>query len=92
MLSFLFPCLSLQTTDEGSTISCVIERMRGSLDHVYINYTVTQLDVVDSEMPAHQDFVNATGAVLFVPGQRSEVWVLCVRMTQPLDMYECDFI
>lgn len=61
--------------------------MRGSLDHVYINYTVTQLDIPDSETPAHQDFVNATGAVLFMPGQRSEVWVLCVRVTQPLDMY-----
>ena len=60
--------------------------MRGSLDHVYINYTVTQLDISDSGTPAHEDFVNATGAVLFVPGQRSEVWVLCVRVTQLLDM------
>lgn len=52
--------------------------MRGSLDHVYVNYSVTQLDSLDSETPAHQDFVNATGAVLFVPGQRSEVCVYCV--------------
>lgn len=50
--------------------------MRGSLDQVYVNYTVTQLDSLDSQMPAQQDFVNATGAVLFMPGQRSEV---CVR-------------
>ena len=94
----MFPCLSSQTTEEGSTISCVIERMRGSLDHVYVNYNVTQLDSVDTETPAHQDFVNATGAVLFMPGQRSEVCVLCVfvhcvcvcvcvGMTHRLDLY-----
>ncbi|XP_041856249.1 adhesion G-protein coupled receptor V1 [Melanotaenia boesemani] len=63
------------TTEEGSTISCVIERMRGSLDHVSVNYTVTQLD---SDSPAHQDFVNASGAVRFMPGQRSEVLNLLV--------------
>nr|XP_057927104.1 adhesion G-protein coupled receptor V1 isoform X2 [Doryrhamphus excisus] len=61
------------TTEEGSTVSCVIERMRGSLDHVYVNYSVTQVSNLDSEMPADQDFVNATGVVLFMPGQRSEV-------------------
>lgn len=58
-------------------MSCVIERMRGSLDHVYVSYNVTQLDSSNSETPVHQDFVNATGAVLFLPGQRSEVCALC---------------
>lgn len=72
-LTFLFPSLLLQTADEGSTVSCVIERVRGSLDHVYVNYNVSQLDSSNSETPVHQDFVNATGAVLFLPGQRSEV-------------------
>lgn len=43
-----------------------------------MNYSVTQLDSLDIETPAHQDFVNATGAVLFLPGQRSEVCALCV--------------
>lgn len=69
----MFPCLLSQTADEGSTVSCVIERVRGALDRVYVNYNVTQLDGSDSETPVHQDFVNATGAVLFLPGQRSEV-------------------
>ncbi|KAM7391822.1 hypothetical protein PAMP_022479 [Pampus punctatissimus] len=77
LFGFTGACIP-DTTVEGSTISCVIERMRGSLDHVYINYTVTQLDISDSETPAHQDFVNATGAVLFLPGQRSEVLNLLV--------------
>lgn len=56
----------------------MIERMRGSLDYVHVNYNVTQLDSTDREIPAHQDFVNATGAVLFMPGQRSEVCALRV--------------
>ncbi|XP_055742122.1 adhesion G-protein coupled receptor V1 isoform X1 [Salvelinus fontinalis] len=65
------------TTEEGSTISCVIERTRGALDHVYVNYTVTQLDS-DSQAQANQDFANASGSVLFLPGQRSEVLNLLV--------------
>ncbi|XP_070820196.1 adhesion G-protein coupled receptor V1 isoform X2 [Chaetodon trifascialis] len=72
LFGFTGACIP-DTTEEGSTVSCVIERMRGSLDHVYVNYSVTPLDSLDSETAAHQDFVNATGAVLFLPGQRSEV-------------------
>ncbi|XP_030273384.1 adhesion G-protein coupled receptor V1 isoform X2 [Sparus aurata] len=77
LFGFTGACIP-DTAEEGSTISCVIERMRGSLDHVYVNYSVTQPDSVDSETPASQDFVNATGAVLFMPGQRSEVLNLLV--------------
>uniref|UniRef100_A0A8C7IVD8 Adhesion G-protein coupled receptor V1 n=1 Tax=Oncorhynchus kisutch TaxID=8019 RepID=A0A8C7IVD8_ONCKI len=65
------------TTEEGSTISCVIERTRGALDHVNVNYTVTQLDS-DRQAQANQDFANASGSVLFLPGQRSEVLNLLV--------------
>ncbi|KAJ0067530.1 hypothetical protein NL108_008007, partial [Boleophthalmus pectinirostris] len=77
LFGFTGACIP-NVTEEGSTISCVIERMRGSLDFVYINYTVTQLESIDNSTPAHQDFVNATGAVLFAPGQRSEVLNLLV--------------
>uniref|UniRef100_A0A3B4V3U8 Adhesion G-protein coupled receptor V1 n=1 Tax=Seriola dumerili TaxID=41447 RepID=A0A3B4V3U8_SERDU len=77
LFGFTGACIP-DTAEEGSTISCVIERMRGSLDHVYVNYTVNQLESLNSETPAHQDFVNATGAVLFMPGQRSEVLNLLV--------------
>ncbi|KAM8885173.1 adhesion G-protein coupled receptor V1 [Spinachia spinachia] len=77
LFGFTGPCIP-DTSEEGSTISCVIERTRGSLDQVYVNYSVTQLDSLDSETPAHQDFVNATGAVLFMPGKRSEVLNLLV--------------
>uniref|UniRef100_A0A3B4ZW94 Adhesion G-protein coupled receptor V1 n=1 Tax=Stegastes partitus TaxID=144197 RepID=A0A3B4ZW94_9TELE len=77
LFGFTGACIP-DTTEEGSTISCVIERMRGSLDHVYVNYTVNQTDSLDSDVPAPEDFVNATGAVLFMPGQRSEVLNLLV--------------
>uniref|UniRef100_A0A3Q2PRU9 Adhesion G-protein coupled receptor V1 n=1 Tax=Fundulus heteroclitus TaxID=8078 RepID=A0A3Q2PRU9_FUNHE len=77
LFGFTGACIP-DTTEEGSTISCVIERMRGSLDSVSVNYTVTQLDSLESDSPAHEDFVNATGAVLFAPGQRSEVVNLVV--------------
>ncbi|KAG7268316.1 hypothetical protein CRUP_038331 [Coryphaenoides rupestris] len=70
---------SSQTSDEGSTISCVIERTRGALDLVYVNYSVSELGPPGSQGPsAQQDFANATGAVLFMPGQRSEVLNLLV--------------
>ncbi|KAK2837424.1 hypothetical protein Q5P01_014636 [Channa striata] len=77
LFGFTGACIP-DTTEEGSTISCVIERTRGSLDHVYVNYTVTQLDSLDSDRPAQQDFVNATGAVLFTPGRGTEVLNLLV--------------
>ncbi|KAK0155883.1 G-protein coupled receptor 98 [Merluccius polli] len=68
-----------QTSDEGSTISCVIERTRGALDVVYVNYSVTETGLSGGQGPAgQQDFANATGAVLFMPGQRSEVLNLLV--------------
>ncbi|XP_077457045.1 adhesion G-protein coupled receptor V1 [Stigmatopora argus] len=66
------------STEEGSTISCVIERMRGSMDQVYVNYSVIQMNGEDSATPANGDFENATGAVLFMNGQRSEVLNLFV--------------
>uniref|UniRef100_A0A672JI01 Adhesion G-protein coupled receptor V1 n=1 Tax=Salarias fasciatus TaxID=181472 RepID=A0A672JI01_SALFA len=74
LFGFTGACIP-NTTEEGSNVSCVIERMRGSLDHVYVNYTVTQRD---SDALALQDFVHATGAVLFMPGQRSEALNLMV--------------
>ncbi|XP_051546873.1 adhesion G-protein coupled receptor V1 isoform X1 [Myxocyprinus asiaticus] len=59
-------------SEEGSTISCVVERTRGALDHVYINYTVTQVDSPADSSNA-SDFANATGTIHFLPLQRSEV-------------------
>ena len=58
-----------QISEEGSVVSCVIERFLGTLDYVYINYTVVQIDSTD----VASDFDNTTGVVMFLPGQRSEV-------------------
>ncbi|XP_028269622.1 adhesion G-protein coupled receptor V1 [Parambassis ranga] len=91
LFGFTGACIP-DSTDEGSTISCVIERMRGSLDHVYVNYTVTQQD---SHTLAHQDFVNATGAVLFMPGQRSEVlnlWVLDDNLPELAESFQITLV
>uniref|UniRef100_A0A3Q3W600 Adhesion G-protein coupled receptor V1 n=1 Tax=Mola mola TaxID=94237 RepID=A0A3Q3W600_MOLML len=77
LFGFTGPCIP-DITEEGSTVSCVIERTRGSLDQVYVNYSVTKLDSLDSDLPVHQDFVNATGTVFFLPGQLSEVLNLLV--------------
>ncbi|XP_059909463.1 adhesion G-protein coupled receptor V1 [Gadus macrocephalus] len=77
LFGFTGACIP-ETTDEGSTVSCVIERTRGALDHVYVNYSVIEAGPSSPGGPAEQDFVNATGAVLFMPGQRSEVLNLVV--------------
>lgn len=62
----------LQTADEGSTISCVVERTRGALDYVYINYIVSQVDSSGINY-AVSDFSNSSGTITFLPWQRSEV-------------------
>ncbi|XP_061116243.1 adhesion G-protein coupled receptor V1 [Conger conger] len=75
LFGFTGPCIP-NTSEEGSTISCVLERSRGALDYVYVNYTVTQIHSPGSDPPSPApppDFVNATGALVFQPGQRSEV-------------------
>ncbi|XP_072520807.1 adhesion G-protein coupled receptor V1 isoform X2 [Salminus brasiliensis] len=64
-------------SEEGSTVSCVVERTRGALDSVYVNYTVTQLGS-PAAVSNSSDFTNATGSILFLPAQRSEVLNLLV--------------
>lgn len=69
LIHFLPP---YQISEEGSTISCVVERTRGALDHVYVNYTITQVDY-PAELTNASDIANSTGTIHFLPGQRSEV-------------------
>ncbi|MCI4392676.1 hypothetical protein PGIGA_G00148550 [Pangasianodon gigas] len=59
-------------SEEGSTVSCIVERTRGALDSVYVNYTVTQLDS-PARAPNVSDFAKPAGSIFFLPGQRSEV-------------------
>ncbi|XP_026994314.2 adhesion G-protein coupled receptor V1 isoform X1 [Tachysurus fulvidraco] len=59
-------------SEEGSTVSCIVERTRGALQSVYVNYTVTQLDS-PARAPNVSDFAKPSGSIFFLPGQRSEV-------------------
>lgn len=61
-----------QTADEGSTISCVVERTRGALDYVYIKYIISQVDSIGINYSV-TDFSNSSGTITFLPWQRSEV-------------------
>ncbi|XP_039615272.1 adhesion G-protein coupled receptor V1 [Polypterus senegalus] len=70
LFGFTGPC-SPNSTDEGSTISCVVERTRGTLDYVYVNYTITQLNSSSYAYVA-EDFVNSSGTITFLPGQESK--------------------
>ncbi|XP_057203010.1 adhesion G-protein coupled receptor V1-like isoform X1 [Triplophysa rosa] len=71
LFGFTGTCIPV-ISEEGSTISCVVERILGALDHVYVNYTITQVDS-PAELSNASDFANSTGTIHFLPGQRSEV-------------------
>ncbi|MBN3308256.1 GPR98 protein, partial [Amia calva] len=73
LFGFTGACIP-DSSEEGSTVSCVVERTRGALDHVYVNYTVTQIES-SSDAP---DFANSSGAIMFLPWHRSEVLNLLV--------------
>ncbi|XP_048383057.2 adhesion G-protein coupled receptor V1 isoform X4 [Stegostoma tigrinum] len=69
LFGFTGTCIP-QTSEEGSTISCVVERTRGALDYVHVNYTISQIELDNSNI---SDFGNSSGAITFEPWQSSEV-------------------
>ncbi|XP_069483725.1 adhesion G-protein coupled receptor V1 isoform X2 [Ambystoma mexicanum] len=71
LFGFTGPCIP-EAAEEGSTISCVVERTRGALDTVNVFYTIIQTDpsIVNATIT---DFANSSGAISFSPLQRSEV-------------------
>ncbi|XP_036063369.1 adhesion G-protein coupled receptor V1 [Onychomys torridus] len=71
LFGFTGACIP-EITEEGSTISCVVERTRGALDYVHVSYTISQ---IESEGINYliDDFANASGTITFLPWQRSEV-------------------
>ncbi|KAM9251115.1 adhesion G-protein coupled receptor V1 [Cariama cristata] len=71
LFGFTGACIP-ETADEGSTISCVVERTRGALDYVYINYFISQVDSTGINYSV-TDFSNSSGTITFLPWQRSEV-------------------
>ncbi|XP_053910929.1 adhesion G-protein coupled receptor V1 [Cuculus canorus] len=71
LFGFTGACIP-EVADEGSTISCIVERTRGALDYVYINYIISQVDSTGMSYPV-TDFSNSSGTITFLPWQRSEV-------------------
>jgi hypothetical protein len=61
-----------QMTEEGSTVSCVVERTRGALGYVHVFYTISQIESEGINYLV-DDFANASGTITFLPWQRSEV-------------------
>ncbi|XP_021064109.1 adhesion G-protein coupled receptor V1 [Mus pahari] len=76
LFGFTGACIP-EMTEEGSTVSCVVERTRGALGYVHVFYTISQ---IESEGVNYlvDDFANASGTITFPPWQRSEVLNLYV--------------
>nr|XP_033775700.1 adhesion G-protein coupled receptor V1 [Geotrypetes seraphini] len=71
LFGFTGPCIP-EVSDEGSTISCVVERTRGALDSVSVFYILSQIDSI-SIYDSIADFTNTSGVMTFLPSSRSEV-------------------
>nr|XP_031304026.1 adhesion G-protein coupled receptor V1 [Camelus dromedarius] len=71
LFGFTGACIP-EIAEEGSTISCVVERTRGALGYVHVFYTISQIES-DGVNYLVDDFANASGTITFLPWQRSEV-------------------
>uniref|UniRef100_A0ABM5FTD0 Adhesion G-protein coupled receptor V1 isoform X1 n=1 Tax=Pogona vitticeps TaxID=103695 RepID=A0ABM5FTD0_9SAUR len=71
LFGFTGACIP-EVADEGSTVSCVVERTRGALDYVFVYYSISQVDS-DGINYLVADFANTRGMITFFPFQRSEV-------------------
>ncbi|XP_077792347.1 adhesion G-protein coupled receptor V1 isoform X2 [Podarcis muralis] len=76
LFGFTGACIP-EVADEGSTISCVVERTRGALDYVFVHYSISQINS-DGINYSVADFANTSGMITFLPLQRSEVLNLFV--------------
>uniref|UniRef100_A0A452G4U0 Adhesion G-protein coupled receptor V1 n=1 Tax=Capra hircus TaxID=9925 RepID=A0A452G4U0_CAPHI len=71
LFGFTGSCIP-EIAEEGSTVSCVVERTRGALDYVHVFYTISQIES-DGVNYLVDDFANVSGSITFLPWQRSEV-------------------
>ncbi|XP_039203973.1 adhesion G-protein coupled receptor V1 isoform X4 [Crotalus tigris] len=71
LFGFTGACIP-EVSNEGSTVSCVVERTRGALDSVFVYYTISQIDSYGVNYTV-TDFANSSGIITFLPFQRSEV-------------------
>ncbi|XP_032809135.2 adhesion G-protein coupled receptor V1 isoform X2 [Petromyzon marinus] len=66
LFGFAGPCIP-EVCSEGSKLSCIVERTRGDLDFVQVNFTVTQTD--SQRTDTENDFDVHEGAITFKPMQ-----------------------
>ncbi|KAM4875921.1 adhesion G-protein coupled receptor V1 [Thomomys bottae] len=71
LFGFTGACIP-ETVEEGAMVSCVVERTRGALGSVHVFYAISQIQSEGSNYHV-EDFANASGAITFLPWQRSEV-------------------
>ncbi|XP_075069096.1 adhesion G-protein coupled receptor V1 [Mixophyes fleayi] len=71
LFGFTGPCIP-QSSEEGSTISCIVERTRGALDTVYLFYSIFQTDPGGNN-DSVADFTSSSGNITFLPFQTSKV-------------------
>ncbi|OCU02316.1 adhesion G-protein coupled receptor V1 [Xenopus laevis] len=71
LFGFTGPCIP-QSIEEGSTISCIVERTRGALDTVYVFYSISSIDLPSPNQTVN-DFTSSKGNITFRPFQRSMV-------------------
>uniref|UniRef100_A0A8C5LUA9 Adhesion G protein-coupled receptor V1 n=1 Tax=Leptobrachium leishanense TaxID=445787 RepID=A0A8C5LUA9_9ANUR len=71
LFGFTGPCIP-ESSEEGSTISCVVERTRGALDTVYLFYVISQTNSVNAN-DSVKDFISNSGNITFLPLQRTKV-------------------
>ncbi|XP_077203699.1 adhesion G-protein coupled receptor V1 isoform X3 [Paroedura picta] len=76
LFGFTGTCIP-EVSEEGSTVSCVVERTRGALDYVFVHYSISQIDSEGVNFFI-DDFENSSGIITFHPMARSEVLNLIV--------------
>ncbi|XP_060091684.1 adhesion G-protein coupled receptor V1 isoform X2 [Heteronotia binoei] len=76
LFGFTGACIP-EVSEEGSIVSCVVERTRGALDYVFVHYSISQIDSEGVNFFV-ADFANSSGIIIFHPMERSEVLNLIV--------------
>ncbi|KAJ6669788.1 hypothetical protein lerEdw1_000337 [Lerista edwardsae] len=71
LFGFTGTCIP-EVSDEGSSVSCIVERTRGALDYVFVHYSISQINPAGINHSV-ADFANTSGMITFLPLQRSEV-------------------
>ncbi len=74
LFGFSGPCLPFSTANESAVFMCPIKRDRGDADTVTVNWQVLQ-HVRGELVLATEDFVEASGGLVFAPGEREKVLV-----------------